>query len=241
MTSVGRVFKEVAEEEVRLQKSFAEDCGAQLLLVERAMIVLSEVLAAVRPLDSSFGPGEIGLPPAGSKNVVLGAQFTIGVRVLRVVQAARPMLAAGYEREAMVNNRIIVELIEHRRAIRNDKTGEEARQWLTSPRGRGIGKRIRELARGDLYKLESYAAHGDPRLIIPLVDADRHSIPLAPARSDLTGHSLALYAGFLIDHVKVIGELTGTISPFFAPLRRAAEAEWGRQFTPDEEGPPSES
>lgn len=236
MISVGRLYKEVAEAEIRLQETFVDDCRPQLLLVEQAMIALSEVLAAIQPLGPSQNPGAIGLPPAGPQNVVLGAQFMIGVRALRVVQAARPMLAAGYEYEAMVNNRIIVELIEHRRAIRKDETGEEARQWLTSPRGRGIGKRIRELAKGDLYKLESYAAHGDPRLLISLVDPEAHSIPLKPARSDLTRHSLALYAGFLIDHIKIIGELTGSISSWFAPLRRAAEIEW-EKFRPGQPMP----
>jgi hypothetical protein len=226
MTSVGLIYKEIAEAEIRLQKSFADDCGPQLLLVERAMVALSEVMASVAPVGPPHHPGEIGLPQAGPENLALGAQFMIGVRALRVIQAARPMLAAGYEREALANNRIIVELIEHRRAIRKDATGEEARQWLTSPRGHGIGKRIRELAKGDLYKLESYAAHGDPRLIIPLVDPVRHSVPLAPARSDLTEKSLVLYAGFLIDHIKVIGELTGSLSPWFVPLRRALEVEW---------------
>jgi hypothetical protein len=226
MTSIGRVYRETAEAEIRFQESFLVDCRPQLLLVERAMVALGEVLASIEPLDPPYAPGEIGLPPAGPSNLVLGAQFMIGARALRVIQAARPMLAAGYEREAMVNNRIIVELIEHRRAIRKDATGEEARQWLTSPRGRGIGKRIRDLAKGDLYKLESYAAHGDPRLIIPLFDHDRHSIPLAPARSDLTRQSLVLYAGFLIDHMKVIGELTGSISSWFAPLRKEVEVEW---------------
>jgi hypothetical protein len=231
MTPVRHIYKEIVAEEIRLQETFADDCGPQMLLLERAMMALGEVMTSIEPLDPPHSPGEIGLPSAGSHNLVLGAQFTIGVRALRVIQAARLMLAAGYEREAMVNNRIIVELVEHRRAIREDETGEEARQWLTSPRGRGIGKRIQKMAQGDLYKLESYAAHGDPRLIIPLSDPDRHSISLAPARSDLTGQSLVLYAGFLIDHIKVIGELTNSISPWFASLRKAVEIEW-EKFNP---------
>jgi hypothetical protein len=225
---VGRIYTEVAETEMRLQESFVDDCRPQLLLLEQAMVALGEVMASLEPLDPPHSPGEIGLPPAGPENVVLGAQFMIGVRALRVVQAARLMLAAGYEREAMVNNRIVNELVEHRRAIREDERGEEARQWLTSPRGRGIGKRIRELAKGDLYELESYAAHGDPRLLIPLSDSARNTIPLAPARTDLTVQSLVWYAGFLIDHMKVLGELTGSISPWFMPLRRALEVEWAK-------------
>lgn len=225
MTSVRHIYKEIIAEEIRLQQTFADDCGPQMLLLERAMIALGEVMTSIEPLDPPHSPGEIGLP-AGPQNLIVGAQVVIGVRALRVIQAARLMLAAGYEREALVNNRIIVELIEHRHAIRKDDTGEEARQWLTSPRGRGIGKRIFKLAQGDLYKYESYAAHGDPRLIIPLSDPERHSIPLVPARSDMTGRSLVLYAGFLIDHIKVIGELTGVTSPWFTRLRKALEIEW---------------
>jgi len=238
MTSVGRIYKEIAAAEIRLQESFVDDCGPQLLLVEHAMVALTEVLGSIQPLDPPHSAGSVGLPPAGRKNVVLGAQFMIGVRALRVVQAARPMLAAGYEREAMVNNRIIVELIEHRRAIREDTTGEEARQWLTSPRGRGIGRRIRDLAEGDLYKLESYAAHGDPRLLIPLVDPDRYSVPLAPARSDLTQQSLVLYAGFFVHHLKVIADLTGAAISRLTPLRRALEVEW-EKFSSGRAMPPA--
>jgi hypothetical protein len=226
---IGRTFRDIAEEEIRLQKSFGDDCAPQLRVVENAMVVLSDVMATVEPLDPPYGPGEIGLPPTGA---MLFTLMTMGVRALRVVQAARPTLAAGYEFEALVYNRIIVELTIHRRAMLKDETGEEARQWLTSPRGRGIGKRIREVARGDLYKRESYAAHGDPRLLAPLFDLERSTFPLAPARSDLTRASLVLHSSFLVDHIEIIVQLAGLPPhPVFEPLRRAQKIEWQKFYS----------
>ena len=88
-----------------------------------------------------------------------------------------PVLATGYELEALVFDRILVELMTHRRQVLLDATGDEARQWLQSPRGRGIGKRIAKVAKGDLYDLQSRAAHGDPRLLEPMLDAEVNMVP----------------------------------------------------------------
>lgn len=224
--SGGRIYSDVAEAEIRLQQSFVKDCALQLQVLENAMFLLGELLASIEPRDPPLAPGEIGMPePEDLRQLMLLAHMMIAARGLRVIQAARPTLAAGYELEALVNNRIIVELTEHRRAIRKDMTGEAARKWLESPPGR-IGPRIKKLAKGNLYELESRAAHGDPRLLAPIVNHDRNAVPLTPARSDLTRVSLVLYASFLVDQIEVIASLAGVTSTKFPPLRKAMEAEW---------------
>lgn len=224
-------YSDIAKAEVRLQKSFLEDCALQLQVLENAMFLLGELMASIEPSDPPLNPGEVGMPTPGDVHqLMLFAHMMIAARGLRVIQAARPTLAAGYELEALVHNRIIVELVEHRRAIRDDETGEAARKWLETPPGR-IGPRIKKLAKGDLYELESRAAHGDPRLLAPIFNHDRNALPLAPIRSDLTRRSLVLYASFLVDQIEVISTLANVASARFPPLRKAMEAEW-QKFKP---------
>jgi hypothetical protein len=237
MTSRGRLYSDIAEAEIRLQNSFLEDCTPQLQVLENAMFLLGDLMASIEPLDPPVNPGEIVMPrPGDTRQLMLYTHMMIGARALRVVQAARPTLAAGYELEALVHNRIIVELVEHRRAIREDETGKAARKWLKSPPGR-IGPRIQQIAKGDLYELESRAAHGDPRLLAPIFNQDRNTLPLTPDRSDLTRASLVLYASFLVDQIEIIAALAGVTSRWLAPLRKAQEVEW-EKFNPKKDAPP---
>jgi hypothetical protein len=238
MTSNGHTtYSDIAEAEIRLQKSFLEDCALQLQVLENAMFLLGELMVSIEPLDPPLDLGEVGMPkPEDLRQLMLLAHMMIAARGLRVIQAARPVLAAGYEYEALVHNRIISELVAHRKAIREDLTGEAARKWLKSPPGR-IGPRINKLAKGPLYELESRAAHGDPRLLAPIFNTERNAVPLTPARSDLTRTSLVLYASFLVDQIELISTLAGVTSTRFPPLRKAMEVEW-EKFNPNKDSPP---
>jgi hypothetical protein len=190
------------------------------------MFLLGELMGSIEPSDPPLNPGEIAMPKPGDVHqLMLFTHMMIAARGLRVIQAARPALAAGYELGALVNNRIIAELVEHRRVIREDETGEAARKWLEAPPGR-IGPRIKKLAKGDLYELESRAAHGDPRLLALIFNCDRNALPLTPTRSYLTRRSLVLYASFLVDQIEILSTLTNVTSPLFPPLRKALEVEW---------------
>jgi hypothetical protein len=123
------MYSDIAEAEIRLQKSFLEDCALQLQVLENAMFLLGELMVSIEPSDPPLDPGEVGMPmPGDAHQLLLLAHMMIAARGLRVIQAARPVLAAGYELEALAHNRIIVELVEHRRAIRDDETGEAARK-----------------------------------------------------------------------------------------------------------------
>lgn len=51
----------------------------------------------------------------------------MGVKAFRVIRAARGVLKFGYEPEALAYDRILLELIEHRRAIVTDASG--SRRW----------------------------------------------------------------------------------------------------------------
>jgi hypothetical protein len=231
LESNGHIYSDIAAAEIRLQKSFLEDCTPQLQLLESAMFLLGELMVSIEPSDPPLNPGEVAMPKPGDvRQLMLFTHMMIAVRGLRVIQAARPTLAAGYELEALVNNRIIVELVEHRRVIRKDETGEAARKWLDAPPGR-IGPRIKKLAKGDLYEYESRAAHGDPRLLKLIFNHDRNALPLTPARSDFTRGSLVLYASFLVDQIEVLSALANVTSPQFPSLRKAVAAEW-KKFKP---------
>lgn len=236
MTTTGRTYSDIAAAEIRLQTSYVSDCEPQLRLVEHAMHLLDDLMSSVEPPDCQPNPGEIGMPrpESRSERFMLFTQMMIGARALRVVQAARPTLAAGYELEALVYDRVLVELMAHRRQVLLDATGDEARQWLQSPRGRGIGKRIAKVAKGDLYDLQSRAAHGDPRLLESLFDAERNTLSLAPARSDLTRASLVLHASFLTDQIEIIAALAGLKHPWLASLQEAVRVQW-QKFRPDED------
>jgi hypothetical protein len=236
MSASGRTYSDIAAAEIRLQTSYVSDCEPQLRLVEQAMLLLDDLMSSVEPPDGSPNPGEIGMPHPESRpeRFMLYTQMMIGARALRVVQAARPALAAGYELEALVFDRILVELMTHRRQVLLDATGDEARQWLQSPRGRGIGKRIAKVAKGDLYDLQSRAAHGDSRLLEPLLDAERNTLTLAPARSDLTRASLVLHASFLTDQIEIVAALAGLKHPDLAPMQEAVRVQW-QKFRPDQD------
>jgi hypothetical protein len=236
MPTRGHTYSEIAAEEIRLQTSYVSDCEPQLRVVENAMLLLGDLMSSVEPPARSPNPGEIGMPhPERSpERFMLFTQMMIGARALRVVQAARPVLAAGYELEALVFDRILVELVTHRRQVLLDATGDEARQWLQSPRGRGIGKRIAKVAKGDLYDLQSRAAHGDPRLLEPILDAERNTVSLAPMRSDLTRASLVLHASFLTDQIEIIAALAGLKHPGLPSLQEAVRVQW-QKFRPDQD------
>jgi hypothetical protein len=236
MPTGDRTYSEIAREEIRLQTSYVSDCEPQLRVLENAMLLLGGLMSSVEPPTGPLNPGEVGMPYPDSRpeRFILFTQMMIGARALRVVQAARPVLAAGYELEALVFDRILVELMTHRRQVLLDATGDEARQWLQSPRGRGIGKRIAKVANGDLYDLQSRAAHGDPRLLEPVLDAERNIVLLAPARSDLTRSSLTLHASFLTDQIEIIAVLAGLKHPDLPPLQEAVRVQW-QKFRPGQD------
>lgn len=141
--------------------------------------------------------------------VVLLANAYIGVRAVRVIRAARAVLARGYEGEARAHDRILVELQAHRRAILDDLTGGEALAWTRRERTRNISKRVAAMGDEDLYANLCVDSHGDPLPALILREGD--DLNLSPHRTAATRASLLMYAGFARDQAGLIAHLAKNI------------------------------
>lgn len=159
----------------------------------------------------------------------LYAQQVIGIRVFRTVRAAMAVLEIGYEPEARALDRILVELMAHRRTIQGDPSGEEARSWLAGERGHGISGKVNAMQPKDLYPNVCQDAHGDPRGAFRLYDEQSESFMLSPIRRPLAARaSLLMYAGTACDQTRVVADLAGfTLSGIEALVERVRSG-WER-------------
>jgi hypothetical protein len=127
----------IASTEHRLAESFEKDAGPELALVDAATALLAVVMAAVGPRTTTITLDDHDTPVGGETDLLrLYALQVMGVRALRVIRAARATLAHGYETEARAQDRILVELVEHRSAVLDDSTGAKARAGLAAGKAR---------------------------------------------------------------------------------------------------------
>jgi hypothetical protein len=228
--------------EAAMLGSFEEDVGAELKLADDACALLLAVLSNVGQRTGSLTEDpETGDLSGDVETLRLLAQLYIGIRMLRVIRAARGILAFGYEREAPALDRILVELAAHRREILDDESGGEALAWLRRERKHGITKKVGKYAPGDLYANLSTDAHGDPAPVDRLRDIDG-MINLSPKRGIPTRASLVImYSGMARDQavvlaaaagitLKGVDDLDGRIREATANLQPDAEA---GESTPD--------
>lgn len=139
------------------------------------------------------------------------SQEVIGIRMFRTIRAAMAVLATGYEPEARALDRILVELMAHRKVILDDPTGNEAQRWLEGKSGRGITAKVNAMQPSDLYANLSQDAHGDPRAVWRMHHAESQTIILGPQRDPLKSRaSLLMYAGASVDQTRVIAAFDGT-------------------------------
>lgn len=172
----------------------------------------------------------------------LYAQQVIGIRVFRTIRAAMAVLEIGYEPEARALDRILIELVAHRRAIQGDPSGEEARLWLEGKRGHGITGKVNAMQPKDLYANLSQEAHGDPRAMWRLYDEQSNSLMLGPQRRPLAARaSLLMYAGMACDQSKFIGALAGLTVSGLEELGREVRSGWDKvEADGEEQGLPSD-
>jgi hypothetical protein len=142
------------------------------------------------------------------------------------MRAARAVLASGYEPEAQVYDRILVELAEHRRAIVADPTGVEAKAWLNGARGRGIGSRVTKQTANELYSGLSQEAHGDPRTILERMPRAGRKVNIGPRRTRATRASLLLQAGFAYETAKLLADARGLCMDGADVIEKEIEAAW---------------
>jgi hypothetical protein len=108
------------------------DLGPDLHVADYAAALLLTTLLSAQP-EATHAQVDIAGDGAMSGDVGelnRSAQLYIGIRGWRAMRASRAVLAPGYEVESRALDRIILELVVHRRAILEDPSGEEARAWL---------------------------------------------------------------------------------------------------------------
>jgi hypothetical protein len=137
--------------------------------------------------------------------LLAAAQQVIGIRMLRAIRAAMAVLASGYEPETRALDRVIMELLAHRRVILADPSGEEANKWLAGDSGHGITAKVNALGDDELYANLCQDAHGDPRSVQRLYDPQSETIILGPYRDPLkTRVCLLVYAGSAVDQTRFV-------------------------------------
>lgn len=85
------------------------------------------------------------------------------------------------EPEARAHHRVLLELLAHRNAIRNDPTGRQAAAWLSGKRAQGVSASVKAITELGLYSRLSHCSHGGPEPVLHLLDSNRQTLPLARA------------------------------------------------------------
>jgi hypothetical protein len=202
-------FLERTEEQMRSE--FLGAAEAEIKLTNIASALLVRTLERVGPLSGNGVLDEDDeLESSASPEIlILGACTLIGAHAVRVIRAAKAVLASGFENEARALDRILVELMAHRKAILDDPSGREAAAWARRKRTYGVSKRVGAMGDDELYGNLCVDAHGDPGAVMRLHNPDTNTLELGPQRTAATRASLLLYAGFARDQAVVISKLSG--------------------------------
>lgn len=201
----------LAETEDGMRSEFKDEAQPAGRLADIAVALLVRALEAVEPrhAQAQLGEDDEVQHSSNPNDLILGACTLIGAHAVRIIRAATAVLATGYENEARSLDRILVELMAHRRVILDDPSGREAVAWLRRKRRRGISRKVAAMGENELYGNLCVEAHGDPGAIMRLFNPTTNTIKLGPHRTPATRASLLLYAGFARDQAVVVSQLSG--------------------------------
>jgi hypothetical protein len=201
--SHGEVRALLRDAECLQRERFETEFADVLALVDDASSLLVKVLgmAVGRGGDVEIDvDDETGAPSeADAATVQLIALRYLGIRGVRTVRAAQSVLATGYEPEARVCERILLEIIEHTQSILKDRSGRTALEWLNGNRRRGVTRRVQAMGTGDLYSRLSRDSHGDPDPVVALIDP-KYAVEIGPRRTLATRVALVRHAAYCRDH-----------------------------------------
>src|SRR4051812_23396891 len=130
------------------RERFATELADELALVDDASSLLAKVvrMAVARGGEarwtSTTTPAFRRAPTPPRELIALRY---LGIRGVRIVRAAQSVLATGYQPEARVYERILLEIIEHTQSILKDPSGKTALDWLKGNRRRGVTARVRAM------------------------------------------------------------------------------------------------
>jgi hypothetical protein len=196
--------------ETSMRGSLEEYARMECYIANEAEGMLLTVLRSADPTKSRVERDEHREPTGSLALARLLAQRFIGVRILRATRAARALLEIGFEPEARVFERILLELDAHRRAIDADPTGEEARAWLSRERIYKTKKKIEAVGLpGDVWEMANRDSHGDPGPVLALADG-KGTIGMHPRRTPETRWVLILHAKMARDQALLIAQGEGT-------------------------------
>ena len=214
--------------ERELAQAFEIDMARELALADDASALLAIVMSSVGERTSTVLFDDHGVPTEGGAALRLYALQIMGARALRVIRAGQATLRYGYEPESRAQDRVLVELREHRSAVLGDPTGAVALAWLRGERGRGISKRVAAMSPPDLYKNLCHDSHGDPVPVGRLMDHESRTIKLEPRRTIATRASLVMHAGFARDQAVVIAAAAGIRLANLKQLDMQIDGAWAR-------------
>ncbi len=226
-------------DEDALERTFIQDAELEVGLVDAASGIMVHVLTAVGPrkvVGAVDDNDELMLTPQAAEGLRLAAMTLIGGRALRVIRAARAVLARGFESEARALDRILVELQAHRGVILDDPSGKEAWAWMQRESRWGISRKVAAMGEDELYGNLSGDAHGDPMPLLRMRNVEENSIELAPSRTAATRASLLLYASFARDQAMLVSKMSGsTVLTGIEQLDAGIDEGW-RRLGADEDG-----
>ena len=126
------------------------------------------------------------------------ALVAAAARAFRIIRAGMAVLAAGYELEADIHKRVMVELYVAAESVLADPSGAEAKRWLMHGMGKNIKGRVDALAPqpGGIYGPLSLASHGDARALHGLrgQEGDEPVINWGPGTTGQTVTDLRAFA-----------------------------------------------
>lgn len=185
-----------------------------LALADHATAALAGVLASVPVPPSDSGA-------AASQHNALWMMCIAGLRAAR---AAMAVIGRGYEDQAIGHARLIDELHNRAQKVREDSSGEYARQWLQGkPPGSGA-----KLAGQDFWELISGPVHADPRGILDWLavsqDDGTTSVVVGPERRpDVTNATLTYIASEIRDLACMLLKQVGRPLDGFTDLTKDLE------------------
>jgi hypothetical protein len=141
----------ISARETELQRTADEELPA-LALADEVSRLLTEVIQSISlPAQEELD----------SKDLRLQALWFMAIIALRAIRAAMQVLRSGYEDQSVGYQRLIDELHNRAKKVRQDEDGGYARQWL---QGRGLGKGAK-LAGQDFWELLSGPLHANARAV----------------------------------------------------------------------------
>jgi hypothetical protein len=183
-----------SERERELRETVSDDLSAYRV-ADAAAEALRAVLARCR-LETHSGDGE---PPAEWWRKK--ARLYIAVLAVRASRTAMSDIACGYEPEALVQKRRLLELHSRMQRVNNDASGSYAKEWLRGRAGKPA-KAVAEFAPTGLWESLSHTSHADHRAVEDFLavtgggEDGLHGLVIDPERRpEISNPTLAIVAG----------------------------------------------